>query len=200
MIVKLNLKMCLAAVVIVVTIIVATSVVRPTTYSGLGLNFPVGNGAVTITNASKDSLPVQLVGTGYSIFTLNSKTEGVSGTSVKQTVGTTISQLLEFGQPSGVTTFTVTKGANIKYIAPAETRLQASVQPMTDTDTRNIGFLAIGIILVALYYISAQTEHSFARKLLHRELPIPLVVAPAVVDNTNVGRDGRMYSNYGTND
>ena len=39
---KFNLKMGIAAVVIVITVILATNAVRPLTYSGVGLNFPVG--------------------------------------------------------------------------------------------------------------------------------------------------------------
>ena len=124
---KLNWKISLAAVVIVATIILATNAVRPITYSGLGLTFPVGNAPVTITNPSKEAMPVQLVGIGSVSFVVSSKIDGFTGTSVKQTSTSTTSQLLELAQPSGVTTFTVAKGSNIKYIAPAETRLQASV-------------------------------------------------------------------------
>ena len=199
---KFNLKIGIAAMVIIVTIILATSVVRPTTYSGLGLNFPVSNGAVTITNASKDALPVQLTGSGYGSFIVTSKADGVGGSSIKQTTDSTTSQLWQFNQPSGVTTFIVAKGSNLKYSAGADARLQASVLPMTDDDTRNVGLLAIVVILVCAYYISAQTNHAFARKLLHRELPVP-VVAPVVVAeaaDANRGRDGRMYSNYGRDD
>lgn len=198
---KFNWKMVVAAVVIVVTIILATNAVRPLTYSGLGLNFAVGKGAVTVTNSSKDIIPVQLVGSGYSSFVMTSKTEGVAGTSVKQTTGSTTSQLLEFNQPTGVSTFTIANGTNVKYVAGADTRLQASVQPMSGDDIRNVGLLAIAVILVCAYYISAQTEHKLVRKLIRRELPVPVIVPvaePAVA--TNVGRDGRMYSNYGTKD
>ncbi len=199
---KLNLKTGLAAVVIVAAIFLATSAVRPTTYSGLGLNFLVGKGAVTVTNASKDTIPVQLVGTGSGSFVVTSKTDGVAGTSVKQTTGSTTSQLLEFGQPSGVSTFSVAKGTNVKYVAGADARLQASVQPMTDDESRNIGLAAIVVILAAVYFISAQTEHSLARKLLRRELLVPVVapVVAAAVGDPNRGRDGRMYSNYGKDD
>ncbi len=198
---KFNWKMGIAAVVIVITLVLATNAVRPLTYSGLGLNFPVGKGAVTVTNSSNAIIPVQLLGTGYSSFVVTSKTEGVAGTSVKQTTGSTTTQLLEFSQPTGVSTFTVANGTSVKYVAGADARLQASVQPMSGDDIRNVGLLAIVVILACAYYISAQTEHKLVRKLIHRELPIPVVTPiadPAVA--TNVGRDGRMYSNYGTKD
>ncbi len=198
---KLNVKTVLAAVVIVVTVVLAMNSVRPLTYSGLGLNFPVGQGAVTITNSTKDAIPVQLVGNGYGSFVVFSKTDGVAGTSVKQTVGSTTNQLWAFNQPVGVTTFSVSKGSNVKYVAGADTRLQASVQPMTGDETRNVGLLAIAVILASLYYISSQDKHSLIRKLMRREAPVvavPVVAASAA--DPNRGRDGRMYSNYGKDD
>lgn len=198
---KLNLKTILAGIVIVVTVILAINAVRPQTYSGVGLNFPVGKGAVTIINASNAATPIQMTGTGYGSFVVTSKSEGVSGTSVKQTVGSTTSQLFEFNQPSGVTTFTVAKGTNVKYVAPADARLQVSSQPLADDEVRNIGLLAIVVIAASLYYISAQTNHAFARKILRREIvPVAAPVVVAATGDPNRGRDGRMYSNYGKED
>jgi hypothetical protein len=199
---KINWKMGIAAVVIVATAYLATSAVRPTTYSGTGLDFLVGRGVVTVTNAAKDAVPVQLTGTGSSVFTLVSQTEGVAGSSVKQTSGSTTTQVLDFSQPAGATTFSVTKGTRVKYIGGAENALQASVDPVTADEARNIGIAAIVVILASLYYISAQNEHAFVRKLVRRELPVPVVVpvVEAAAGTSNVGRDGRMYSNYGTKD
>lgn len=199
---NINWKMIIGAVVIAATVYLALGAVRPTTYSGLGLDFLVGRGAVTITNPSKDAVPVQLIGTGSSVFTLASQTAGVAGSSVKQTVGSTSTQVLDFSQPSGATTFSVTKGNKVKYVGGAETRLNASVDPVTADESRNIGIGAIVIILASLYYISAQNEHAIVRKLIRRELPVPVVVpvAEPAAAAGNVGRDGRMYSNYGTKD
>lgn len=196
---KINPKLALAVLLIVAAIFVTVNTIRARTYSGANLAFEVGTGAVTLTNSSDSTIPVQLLGTGSTTFVVTSTTETAAGSSIRQTEGTT-GQLFEFALAPGATSFSVAKGKNVKFSTSEGSTLQATVEPISSGEVRSTILLAVAVIAAALYYISNTTNHRYVRKLIGREIAIPIVpevVAPATASASNVGRDGRAYSNYG---
>jgi hypothetical protein len=198
MLMKINPKVAIALVLIVAALFVTVNTIRARTYSGANLAFEVGSGSVTLTNSSDAPVLVQLLGTGSATFVVTSATEGVAGSSIKQTSSPT-SQLFEFGLPPGDTTFTVAKGKNLKFSTTDATRLQATVQPISSDDVRSTILLGVAVIAGALFYLSNTTQHRLVRKWIGREIPVPLVPVVAAAAS-NIGNDGRAYSNYGSKD
>lgn len=156
---KLNWKVLIALVVIIGIGFWAVESVRSRSYTGNHLNFGIGSGVVTLTNPSDEPIPVQLVSTGTRAFTISSTIDGVSGSSIRQVNGRNITQLFEFQVPSGVSEFAVVRGTNVNFTTNTETTLEATVQPLDESTSRNTIIAAAGIILVALFYISHTNGH-----------------------------------------
>ena len=156
---KLNWKVLLALVVIIGISVWAVESVRSRSYSGTNLNFGIGSGAVTLTNPSSATVPVQLVGTGTRAFSVSSDIEGITGSSTRQGTGRNTTQLFEFQAPPGMSEFTVARGTNVNFAANANASLGATVQPLDETTSRNTILAAAGIVLVALFYISHSNGH-----------------------------------------
>jgi hypothetical protein len=198
---KINWRVLVAVVVIVGAIFWMVDSVRPRSYSGSNLTFLLGNGAVTVTNPSDTPVASQLTGTGSRAFTVSSITEGLSGTSTSEGTGSKTTQLFAFDLPSGVSTFTVTRGTNASFAGTTDSKLQASADPLTPDNARTTLIVGIALIVAALFYISRTTGHRWLSALrgIPAVIPVPVVETAPVVD-ANRGRDGRMYSNYGGKD
>jgi preprotein translocase subunit SecE len=161
---KLNwktVKITLAFVIVIGAIFWAVNAVRSLSYSGASLTFPVGYGAVTVTNPSNQPVAVQLVSAGSRSFSVSSAIEGLSGSSTTQQTGTVTSQLVEFVLPPGVSEFTVVRGKNVTtevdFVANNEIKLEAAAQPLNTNDTRTTIIVAVVVVFGALFYISRTT-------------------------------------------
>jgi preprotein translocase subunit SecE len=156
-----TVKIVLAFVIVVGAVFWAVNSVRSLSYSGTYLTFPVGNGAVTVTNPSNQPLPVQLVSAGSRSFSVSSTIEGMPGSSTRQQAGSTIGQLVEFALPPGVSEFMVVRGTNVttdvNFVANTETKLEATAQPLNTNDTRAIIIVAVVFVLAMIFYISRAT-------------------------------------------
>ncbi len=195
-----TVKIGLAFVLIVVTVFWAMNSVRSLSYSGANLTFPVGNGAVTMTNPSDQPLPVQLVSTGSRSFSVSSTIEGMPRSSTKQVNGTTVSQLTAFALPPGVSEFTVVRGGNAKtdvnFVANTETKLEAVAQPLSTNDARTTIIVAVVVTLGTLFYISRATGHRWIGILRGQPAPVP-VLKPVVESATD--RQGQAIRAFGDN-
>ncbi len=196
---KINFKALIALVVVVVAAFWVISSVRTTTYSGTDLNFGIGSGAVTVTNPSDTAVPVQLVGTSSRSFTISKTIAGVEGSSTRTGSGSATTQVLEFQLPPGTNVFSVARGTNVKFIADSDTRLEASVDPLSQSEARTTLIIGAIVILGGLFYASRTTEHRWMSAL--RSKPAPVTVPATLSGDTkpvniaaNKGRDGRAYS------
>jgi hypothetical protein len=155
----INWKALVALVVIIGVAFWAVDSVRTRSYSGSDLNFGVGSGQVTVTNASNEPVPVQLMGTGTRTFSISNTIEGVTGSSTRSGTGRNTTQLFEFELPPGVSEFTVGRGTDVNFVANTDTNLEATVQPFDESTSRNNVIVAVVVILGALFYISHLNGH-----------------------------------------
>lgn len=196
---KLNWKVLAVIALIVLVSTWSVSSVMPQSYNGANLSVGVGSGIVTITNPSSEMIPVQLTGTGTRTFAVTSNVEGVGGSSVRQ--GNSSVQIFDFVAPPGQTELSVARGASVKFVSATDARLEVNVQPLSEGEARTTLLVTAIIVIGGLYYLSRSVEHRWVKTLLRRETPVPLVVAPVAAPaeaEANRGRDGRMYSNYGS--
>jgi len=169
---KINWKVLLATGLIVAVIYWAVGSVLPRSYSGSALNFGVGSGTVTVTNPSTESIPVQLVAKSRS-FRVSITIEGVSGPSTRQGSGRDATNLFEFVLPPGVSKFTITRGADVSFVANTETKLEATVLPVSVSESRTTIIVAAVVVLGALFYISRTTDHRWISILRRQETSVP---------------------------
>lgn len=197
---KLNLntlKLVFAAVMIVATLFWAIDSVRPRAYAGSNLTVEVGSGPVSVTNTSDDPVLVQLVSPGTRTFVVSSTTDGVAGTSVRQSSGTTATQLHEFTLPSGQSEFIIVRGNDVSFVSSTDANLAVSVQP-ADAGQSSTTYLVAGVVILGLlYYLSSQTEHSWMNALRGRVMPVEVTKPVAVV--VGDGGQGPTMKAYGDN-
>lgn len=158
---KFNRNVIIAIVILVGTIIWGFESLRTRSYSGTDLNFSVGTGIVTMTNPSDSALPVQLIATNTSVFSVTSSIDELAGRSTTQGTGSNRTQRYEFMLPSGVSDFTVTRSANVSFVASTTTLLEASVQPLSAGDSRATLVLAAILIAGSLFYLSYANDHQW---------------------------------------
>jgi hypothetical protein len=158
---KLNWKILIAIVVLVAASVWAVGSLLTRSYSGTGLNFGVGSGPITLTNPSDSALPAKLVSTRPGTFIVKSSIESVSGRSTTQQGSgrNNITQAFEFMLPSGVSEFTVTGSGDVNFVASTDTRLEATVQPLSAGDSRSTFLVAVIVILGSLFYLSHSNGH-----------------------------------------
>jgi hypothetical protein len=201
---KINWKVLMASVLIIGVVAWAISSLLPHSFSGANLTFAFTTGTVTVSNPSDTPVPVQLVGTGSRTFTVSSSIDGVSGSSTRQSTGTSAtSQLFEFALPPGKSDLTVERGTNVNFISTTDTKLEAIVQPISRAEVKTTLIAAAVVIVIALFYISRNTGHRWINALRRQQVPAPVSAVPVVTlaeGDSNRGRDGRMYSNYGGKD
>jgi preprotein translocase subunit SecE len=157
--VKINWRVLIAVVVIIGALFWAVNTVRPQSYTGMNLNFGIGNGTITVTNHSDTSVPTQLLGSGSRSFSVSSTTEGVSGSSTRAGSGGNFTQVFSLVLPPGVTIFTVAGGTSVKFLANATPRLEVSVQPVNESEARTTLAVAAVVIVAALFYLSHMNGH-----------------------------------------
>ena len=167
---KINWKILIPSILVIAAIFWTVDSVRPRSYSGINLNVSVGAGPVTITNATSDPAPVQLVGTGANAFSVSSNTTGLYGSSIRQSdQANVISQVFAFTVPVGVSTLAVTRGSNVTFVGNATLPLALSIQPLNGGDTTVTILVGLAIILGSLFYISRLTQHSWLKRFRRQE-------------------------------
>jgi hypothetical protein len=156
---KFNWKIIVALVVLVGGIFWSVNSLRTRSYSGTDLNFGVGSGPITITNPLDEALPVQLVSTSPGTFTVSSNISGVSGKSTREGTGRNATQFFDFVLPTGVSEFSVLRGADVNFVARAATPLAATIEPLNAEDSRTTLIVAVIAILGSLFYLSHANGH-----------------------------------------
>jgi|GEM_PF-1194179 len=199
---KANWKPIAVAIVMVVVVAWALSSLMPGSASGKNLTFNVVNGKITMTNPGTEAVAAHLIGTGSRTFNVVSSVEGAAGASVRDDSGSSIKQVFDISIPAGTSDFTVSRGTNVQFSATTETRLAATIQSLSDSESRTVLIIAALVLVGGLFYISRATGHRWLATLRGRSVPAvePVVVAEDANNTdsgTNRGRDGRMYSNYG---
>lgn len=199
---KFNWKILVAGLLVVVAAYWAQDSVRMRSYTGTNLSFGVGTGPVTVTNPSDQPVPVQLIGTGTRAFSVSSAIEGLTGSSIKAGSGSSTTQVFDFAFLPGINGFTITRGTNVNFVSNSGTRLAVTVQPTTDSEARTTLIIAAVLVLGGLFYISRTLGHPWLSRLRRQpvavEVPVPVV--ETATGDPNRGRDGRMYSSYGSKD
>ncbi len=164
---KINWKIIVACILMIGAVAWTVNSIRSTSYSGTSLNFKVGNGAITVTNPSSEAVPVQLVG-ATGMFTVSSDIQGVSGLATRVGTGSQTNYLFDFALPPGDSELTVVSNSDVKFVADANTRLEATLHA-TKISTK-IGILA-AFLLVALFFISHTTGHRWLY-MLRGKVPV----------------------------
>jgi hypothetical protein len=159
---RVNWKVLVAIALMVGAIAWAATSITSTSYSGAYLTFSVGTGTVTMTNPSSESIPVRLSAAANRSFSVSSTIEDVPRSSTR---GDDAS-LIEFELPPGVSEFTLVRGTDVSFISETDTVLDATLH------AANIGTkikVAVGIIVVLLFYISYAADHRWLYMLLGKE-------------------------------
>lgn len=185
-------KILLASLLIILAIFGAYTQLKPSSYSGADLSFAIGHGTVTMTNPSSEPVAIQVLSTGTRSFKLTSTNPSFSGTSTRIGNGSTSTQFLDLLLPVGQTEFSVANGTNISFAATTPVLLEASVQGLSEIETRAvIGFAGI-VILGALFYISRLTGHRWLA-VLRGQGNAPAAVPVVAVVETAQGTAARSY-------
>lgn len=194
---KINLKIIIALALIVVVAFWAINSLRPLSYTGQNLTFPVNTGPVTLLNPSDTPITAQFFSSGSRNFSVSSSIMGVSGSSNREGSGSTSTSVFEFELPPGESTFTVARGTNVNFAATTDARLSAVVQPASQNEAQLTIIAAIVAILGLLYYISNTNQHAWIKGLFGRQLSgqIPAVAMPVA----DAHGQGRSPTGYGDN-
>ena len=151
---KAILKVLIALVLMAMGVYFAVDSIRPHSYSGNNLSFPVGSSPVRVSNPSDETLLVQVIGTGSRAFSISSTIDGVSGSSIRQGSGRGMTQSFEFGLPPGSSEFTISQGTDVNFVANTTTKLEASIQPLGGSKADATLIVAVAVVLGTLFYIS----------------------------------------------
>lgn len=169
---KNGLKVLIGLALIVAVSYWAVNSVLPRSYEGSDLSFQAGGGPVTVTNPSSEAIPAQLVGKSRS-FSVVSAIEGLSGTSKRQGSGASATYTIEFQLPPGESEFTITRGSNVNFVADTETKLEATVQPLSPSSLRTTLIVTAVVVVGTLFYISRITKHRWINRFRRQATPIP---------------------------
>ena len=192
-------KIVLALVVILVAIYWVVDSTRQQSYSGASLDFVVGRGSIAVTNPSDVPVLAQLTSTSTRAFTVSSQLESLAVSSERQEVdpGEDIRQLVQFELPPGLTEFTISSNSStiptVNFISNPDTRLEATSQPLSESEARGTLIVAVVVILGSLFYMSNATGHSWFRNLIGSLRPAPATVAPVPAATSET------YRPYGDN-
>jgi preprotein translocase subunit SecE len=192
---KFNWKILVALVVVVGISFWGVDSIRARSYSGKDVDFSIGSGAVTVTNPTDSTIPVQLTGTGSRSFSLFESTMDVTGSSTRDGSGSRSTQLFEFELPVGVSTFSVARGKDVRFIASADQSIDATVQPLSQQDTQTTGIIVVIIIAGALFFISRSTDHALIKRLRNGNVQPTTKPAVAVAS----GGQGENLRSFGDN-
>jgi hypothetical protein len=193
-----TIKVILALVLVVGAVFWAVDSVRSRSYSAANLTFGLDRGPVKITNASDQTVAVQLIGTGSRTFSTVSPVAALVGTSTREGTGSNSTQVLNIALPPGVSEFSVVRAGgaalNVNFVAATNIILEATTQPLDANGVRNTYIAAALVILGALFYASNATGHRWFNTLRGKETPTP---ATELLES--VGGQGELTRSYGDN-
>jgi hypothetical protein len=192
-----QIRIALAVVLALGVVLWAFISMRSYSYADKTLTFGVGSGSVLVTNPSLLSVPAQILGTGTRVFRVLSVTDGIGGSSTRQGTGSSSTQVYDFALAPGETEFRVTQGAGLNFNATADSSLQATINPLGESEARTTWIFALLVFAASLYYISHITQHSWIQRLRGQQTPTPEVTK--VDDSTDAGGQGRAPRSYGDN-
>jgi hypothetical protein len=129
-------------------------------YSGSNIMFPVGGGHAVVRNTSDQPLEIEMrSGERVASFRISSPELGLSQASKRQGTGREAFHNVIFDIPPGQTRVEVISGSDVRMIARGDTRIEATVVPISANSVRWILILSGGVIVWALYYMSSATGH-----------------------------------------
>jgi hypothetical protein len=169
---KIGLKVLIGLALIVAVSYWAVNSVLPRSYEGSDLSFEAGGGPVTVTNPSNEAIPAQLVGESRS-FSVVSAVEGLTGTSKRQGSGASATYTIDFELLPGESEFAITRGSDVNFVANTETRLEATVQPVSAKSLRTILIVTAVVVVGTLFYISRITNHRWINRFRRPATPVP---------------------------
>lgn len=138
--------------------------------SGNNIMFRVGAGHAVVLNTSDEPLPVEMrSGERIASFRVTSADLGLSQTSKRQGTGRDAFHNVKFDIPPGQTRVDVASGSDVRMIVRGDTRIEATVVPVSPSTVRWILILSGGVILWGLYYISSVTGHRWIGTLRNRQ-------------------------------
>jgi hypothetical protein len=172
---------------------------RQRSYSGDNLSFGVGSGPVTVTNPSDAPVAVQLVSPESRSFSVSSTLDLETGTSTRVGSGREATHVFDFELPSGVSTFTVTRGRNVTFVAATDTSLDATVQAANASEANMTLIAAAVVVLGSLFYISRSNGHRWIAPLRRKQDDAIAARQAAATASTEDHGQGRAIRSYGDN-
>ena len=135
-------------------------------YSGNNIMFPIGGGHAVVRNTGDTPIPIELRnGERVASFRVASPELGLSQSSKRQGTGRDALYIVTFDLPPGEARIDVVSGSNVQMVSRADTRIEATVLPVSAGTVRWILILSGGVIVWALYYISRVTGHRWIATL-----------------------------------
>jgi hypothetical protein len=163
---KTKIQVAIAVLIIIGAAYWGFNTSRSYTYSGSNIMFPVGGGHAIVTNTSSEPLEIEMrSGERIASFRMTSADLGLTQTSRRQGTGGQAFHNVIFEIPPGQTRVDVVSGRDVRMIARGDTRIEATVVPVSASTVRWVLILSAGVILWALYYMSSVTGHRWIRSL-----------------------------------
>lgn len=166
---KTKIQIAIAVLVIIGASFWAYTSLRPISYSGSNIMFPVGAGHVVIRNTGNEVIPIEMrSGERSASFRVASAELGLAQSSRRQGTGREAFHAVSFDLPPGQTRIDVASGRDVQLVTRSETRVDAVVTPVAPGTARWIMVLSGAAILWALYYMSRVTDHRWIGALRNR--------------------------------
>ena len=163
---KTKIQVAFALLVIVGAVYWAFNTARSYTYVGNNIMFPVGGGHAIVKNTSNAPIPIEMrSGERIASFRVTSADLGMTQSSKRQGTGRDAFHAVYFDLPPGQARIDITSGSGVQMISRGETRIEATVVPVSATSVRWVLILSGGVSLWALYYMSSAINHSWVGAL-----------------------------------
>lgn len=188
------IKVIVAFVIIIGTLVLLVNSITPQSYSGSELTFDVNSGDIVVTNLTDASIPALFTGSGTRSFRVISDIEDVTGNSAREGSGSSSTHVFAFELPTGTSTFTIDRGKTVTFVATASGEIEATVNNMSAGMARNAIIAAIVVVLAALFYASRVMEHSLFHNLTSDKFKQVKTPEPVVKSS-----QGNMARSFGDN-
>jgi hypothetical protein len=166
---KTKIQVVIAVIVMLGAAYWAYSTTRSYQYSGANIMFPVGGGHAIVLNTGDEPLEIEMrSGERSASFRVASTDLGLTESSKRQGTGRAAFHNVIFDIPPGQTRIDVTSGSDVRMIARGETRIEATVVPVSASTIQWVLILSGGVMVWALYYISSATKHRWIGSLRNR--------------------------------
>jgi hypothetical protein len=157
---KTKIQVAIAVLIMLGAAFWGYTTVRSYEYGGSSIMFPVGGGHAIVTNTGDAPIPIEMrSGERIASFRVASPELGLSQTSKRQGTGRDAYHAVYFDLPPGQARIEVVSGSDVRFISRSDTRITATVTPVSASTVRWVLILSGGVILWALYYSSRVTGH-----------------------------------------